>query len=100
MNSVEDRWGRPSYEIGPLYSLEVLPNGKSRVGMYWSYVPESKRNEFDGAKSVSWVEPNSNLASCAECHAAGMAPLKNRIRSAPKKPKTDESSDSSESPQS
>jgi hypothetical protein len=97
MNSVEDRWGRPSYEIGPLYSLEVLPNGKSRVGMYWSYVPESKRNEYNGAKSVSWVEPNSNLANCAECHASGMAPLKNRSRSAvPKKPKSDESDSESQ----
>jgi len=100
MNSVEDRWGRPGYEIGPLYSLEVLPNGKSRVGMYWSYVPESKRSEFDGAKSLSWVEPNANLASCAECHAAGMAPLKSRSRSATqKKPKSDESSESEESQQ-
>ncbi|MDR0498105.1 MAG: hypothetical protein LBH03_00015 [Holophagales bacterium] len=89
MNSVEDRWGLPSYDIGPLYSLEVLPNGKSRIGMYWSYVPESKRNEFNGAKSVSWVEPNPNLAGCAECHADGMAPFKSRSRALQRKPKTE-----------
>ena len=80
MNTVEDRWGRPSYEIGPLYSLEVLPSGKSVLGMYWSYVPESKRSEVDGATSVIWAEPNPNLASCMECHAEGMSQPKNRSR--------------------
>lgn len=83
MNSVEDRWGRPSYEIGPLYTLEVLPTG-ARVGIYWSYVPESKRGEVGGLSRVSWREPNENLASCAECHANGMAlpsaRSKNRLR--------------------
>ena len=80
MNTLEDRWGRPGYEIGPLYSLEVLPGGKSVIGMYWSYVPESKRDEVNGATSVIWAEPNSNLASCMECHAEGMSQPRNRSR--------------------
>ena len=81
MSSVEDRWSRPTYDIGPLYTLEVLPVG-SRVGMYWSYVPESKRGEVGGLSRVSWREPNENLVSCAECHANGMAlpSLRSRIR--------------------
>jgi hypothetical protein len=88
MNSVEDRWGRPSYEIGPLYTLEVLPAGP-RVGMYWSYVPESKRGEVGGLSRVSWREPNENLASCAECHANGMASPNLRNRNRPKKPEAE-----------
>jgi len=88
MNSVEDRWGRPGNEIGPLYTLEVLPTGP-RVGMYWSYVPESKRGEVGGLSRVSWREPNENLASCAECHANGMAPLNLRNRNKPKKPESE-----------
>ena len=84
MSSVEDRWGRPSYDIGPLYTLEILPTGH-RVGMHWSYVPESKRGEVGGLSRVSWREPNENLASCAECHANGMAPPNLRNRNKPKK---------------
>jgi len=80
MSSVEDRWGRPTYEIGPLYTLEVLPGGESRVGMYWPNVPESKRGEVGGATYVHWTQPDENLASCLECHSAGMAPQANRTR--------------------
>jgi hypothetical protein len=78
MNSVEDRWGRPGFEPGPLYFLETLPSGKTRLGMYWSSVPESKRGEVDGLSRVNWVGANPGLASCAECHADGLAPIKTR----------------------
>jgi hypothetical protein len=84
MSSIEDRWGRPGYEIGPLYTLEMLPAGP-RVGMYWSYVPESKRGEVGGLSRVSWREPNENLARCAECHANGMALPSLRNRNKPRK---------------
>jgi hypothetical protein len=89
MSSVEDRGWRPSYEIGPLYALEVMPDGKPRVSMHWSNVPESKREETGGLDRAYWTEPNANLASCAECHAEGMASPKNRSRAryaAPKRP--------------
>jgi hypothetical protein len=88
MSSVEDRWGRPSYEIGPLYTLEVLPAG-ARVGMYWSYVPESKRGEVGGLSRVSWREPNESLASCAECHANGMALPSSRNKNRPRRPESE-----------
>jgi len=90
MNTVEDRWGRPSHEIGPLYSLEALPGGKSALGMYWSYVPESKRSEVNGVTSVIWAEPNPNLASCAECHTEGMSQPRSRSRvTTPRRPRTE-----------
>jgi len=78
MSSVEDRWGRPGYEMGPLYTLEALPGGKTRLGLYWSNVPESKRAEVGGQSHVNWLSPNPGLASCAECHADGLAPIKTR----------------------
>jgi hypothetical protein len=80
MNTVEDRWGRVTYDVGPLYYLEVLPGGENRLGMHWSYVPEAKRDEVGGLKSVSWTTPNENLASCLECHAEGIASPRSRSR--------------------
>jgi hypothetical protein len=91
MNSVEDRWGRPGHEIGPLYCLDTLQGGKPRLGFYWSNVPESKRNEVSGMKNVNWLEPNSNLASCVECHTAGLSAPNARFRrpQAPRRPSTE-----------
>jgi hypothetical protein len=88
MNSVEDRWGRITYDIGPLYSLEVLPGGEHRLGMHWSYVPEAKRDEVGGLKSVSWTTPNENLTGCLECHADGMASPRSRSRTRVSPPAT------------
>jgi len=87
MNSVEERWGRPGYETGPLYSLDTLQGGKPRLGLYWSNVPESKRGEVDGLKNVNWLEPNPNLASCAECHSAGLSAPSARNRPRPQAPR-------------
>jgi hypothetical protein len=78
MSSVEDRWGRPGHEIGPLYTLEALPGGKTRLGMYWSNVPEPKRGEVNGQSKVNWLGSSPGLASCAECHSEGLAPIKTR----------------------
>jgi hypothetical protein len=80
MSSVEDRWGRPSHEIGPLYTLEALPGGTSRLGMYWSNVPESKRVETGGQDRVNWIGPSEHLAGCMECHSEGLAPYRQRVR--------------------
>jgi len=87
MNSVEDRWGRPGYDIGPLYFMEALPDGKTRLGLYWSNVPESKRGEVGGFKSVNWLEPNANLTACRECHAEGLAAHNTRVRRAVQAPR-------------
>jgi hypothetical protein len=80
MSSVEDRWGRATHEIGPLYILEGLTDGKARLGMYWSNVPESKRAETGGIDRVNWVAPSEHLVSCLECHAEGLAPYRQRSR--------------------
>jgi hypothetical protein len=80
MSSTEDRWGRMTHELGPLYSLEILQGGEPRLGLYWPNVPESKRDEVGGLANVSWVSPNPNLASCLECHENGMASPRNRSR--------------------
>jgi hypothetical protein len=92
MNSVEDRWGNPTHEIGPLYTLEAFQDGSQKVGMYWSFVPESKRDEVGGLKRVSWREPNETLASCAECHANGMALPSQRRRNRPRRPDSETTS--------
>jgi hypothetical protein len=78
MNSVEDRWGRPGYDLGPLYYLEALADGKTRLGLYWSKVPEAKQSEVNGQSRVNWLGANPGLAACAECHSGGLAPIKSR----------------------
>ncbi len=78
MSSLEDRWGRPSFESGPLYMLETLANGKPSLTYYWPRVPEAKRGETGGQASVYWRGKNPNLESCMGCHATGQAPLDQR----------------------
>lgn len=93
MSTLEDRWGRPGYEPGPLYALEVKPGGKPNLTFYWARVPEARRNETQGKDRVYWRGDSENLRSCLECHANGMAPLQDRSRWViPRpKPKTEES---------
>jgi hypothetical protein len=92
MNTFEDRWGKPGYEQGPLYALEVKPEGKSSLTFYWPRVPEARRNETHGQDRAYWRDDDPNLKSCMACHAQGMAPMKDRSKwVVPKpKPKTDE----------
>ncbi len=73
MNSFEDRWGRPSFETGPLYMLETLANGKPSLTYYWPHVPEAKRGETLGQARVYWRGKDPDLAACMSCHTSGQA---------------------------
>ncbi len=91
MNTLEDHWGRPGHDQGPLYAMEVKPGGKPSFTFYWARVPEARRNETRGAGRVYWRGDDENLKSCGTCHANGIAPLHDRSTWAiPKtKPKSD-----------
>ncbi len=78
MSSLEDRWGRPSFESGPLYMLETLADGKPSLTYYWPRVPEPKRGETGGQASAYWKGRNPNLETCMGCHVKGQAPLDER----------------------
>ena len=78
MTSLEDRWGRPSFESGPLYMLETLADGKPSLTYYWPRVPEAKRGETGGQASAYWRGKNPNLESCMSCHFKGQAPMDER----------------------
>jgi len=79
MSSLEDRWGRPSFEGGPLYALE-MKSGKPSLTFYWGLVPEARRPETGGSERAYWRGADSNLQPCLACHAQGMAPAKDRSR--------------------
>lgn len=80
MSSVEDRWGRPSFDAGPLYALNVKADGKSELIFYWARVPEDRRSETGGRDSVFWRGTEGVLQSCQACHTSGIAPLQSRSR--------------------
>ncbi len=87
MSSVEDRWGRPGQESGPLYALETK-QGKPRFTFYWPQVPEARRGEVGGAARAYWRGEDTNLANCMTCHSEGLAPRQDRSRwVVPRKPK-------------
>ncbi len=87
MNSLEDHWGRPGLEAGPLYALE-MKGGKAHFTFYWPHVPEAKRGETAGAERAYWHGDDPNLASCLKCHLDGLAPKKDRSTwTVPRKPK-------------
>lgn len=80
MSTVEDRWGRPGYEPGPLYAMEVPPGGRPSFTFYWPRVPEARRNETWGAARAYWHGEDGNLKACMACHAGGTAPVGERSR--------------------
>ncbi len=85
MSSVEDRWGRPAPDPGPLYALEIK-GGQPRLTFYWPQVPLDRREETGGEDRAYWRTPDPHLASCLACHAAGMAdPAKRGPWRAPRK---------------
>jgi hypothetical protein len=87
MNSVENRWGRPGPEPGPLYALEIKAGGKPSLTFYWPRVPEMRRNETRGADRAYWRGDAPELQACLACHAEGAAPAKDRSRWAIATPK-------------
>ncbi len=88
MASWEDRWGRPGFDSGPFYALEVKADGRNELTCYWAKVPEAKRAEMGGAERIYWKGNDSNLEACMACHAQGVSPLKDRSKVFPfRKPK-------------
>ena len=90
LSTVEDRWGRPGYEVGPVYALEMSGEGKPSFSFYWAQVPELHRGENNGAERVYWRNDDPGLKACVVCHEHGIAPLKDRSRfGIPRKPKAE-----------
>lgn len=79
LSTLEDRWGRPGPEPGPLYALEVKAEGPS-LTFYWPRVPVERRAETDGEARAYWRRQNTHLESCRACHAGGMADPAQRSR--------------------
>lgn len=71
MSTVEDRWGRPGQEPGPLFGLESLADGKSSLTLYWPRIPEARRGETGGEGRAYWRGEDAHLKACLACHAQG-----------------------------
>ncbi len=72
VSSVEDRWGRPGTDPGPLYVLEMKAAGPA-LAFYWPRIPMDRRREFGGESQAYWREGHPGLEACRSCHRAGMA---------------------------
>ena len=79
LNSVEDRWGRPGPEGGPLYALELKAKGPS-LTFYWGRIPMDQRPAFGGDSRAYWRGDDAHLEACRTCHAEGMADPAQRSR--------------------
>lgn len=79
VSSVEDRWGRPGPEVGPLYALEMMPSGPAFT-FYWARVPMDERPAFGGDSRVYWRPGDAHLETCQACHAEGLADPTKRSR--------------------
>jgi hypothetical protein len=91
LSSTEDKWGRPGYEIGPLYILETLSGGKTAFAFYWPRVPEARRGETGGADHAYWKGADPALKACMECHGNGIAPARDRSQwKVPRRPRPEE----------
>jgi len=90
MNSLEDRWGRPGPEPGPLYGLEIKSDGTPLLTFYWAKVSEKGLAETKGENRVYWRENNPGLQACMSCHSQGMVPASQRNRIFKKKPSSSE----------
>jgi hypothetical protein len=79
LSSVEDRYGRPGIEGGPIYALEMKPSGPS-LSFYWARIPMERRRDFGGEAKAYWRGDDAHLESCRTCHAKGMAEVATRSR--------------------
>lgn len=79
LSSVEDRWGRPSPEVGPLYALDMKAGGPS-LAFYWARIPMEERRKFGGDSRSYWRGSDPHLEACQACHAGGMADPRQRSR--------------------
>lgn len=91
LSTLEDRWGRPGWDAGPLYILEVLPGGRTQLALYWPRVPEPRRGETLGADHAYWRGTDPGLKACLSCHAQGAAPARDRSQwKVPRRPKAED----------
>lgn len=89
MSTMEDRWGRPGQDSGPLYALETK-QGQPYFTFYWPQVPAGRRGEVGGAARAYWRGEDANLAACLTCHSQGLAPRRDRSSwVVPRKPKVE-----------
>ena len=79
LSSVEDRWGRPGPEVGPLYVLEMKASGPA-LSFYWARIPEARRKDFEGEARAWWPSGHPRLEGCLTCHPDGMADIARRSR--------------------
>jgi len=79
LSSVEDRWGRPGPEVGPLWAMEMKADGPSFT-FYWARVPMERRPEFGGESRAYWRGSEARLEACRTCHAAGLVEPAQRSR--------------------
>ena len=79
LSSLEDRWGRPGTEPGPLYALEMKGETPS-LTFYWPQVPVDRRRETGGEARAYWRGDDTHLQACRACHASGMADPAQRSR--------------------
>ncbi|WP_257306936.1 hypothetical protein [Geothrix campi] len=79
LSSLEDRWGRPGTEPGPLYVLEMKGEAPS-LTFYWPQVPVDRRRETGGETRAYWRGQDPHLDACRACHAGGMADPAQRSR--------------------
>jgi hypothetical protein len=79
LSSVEDRYGRPGPDSGPLYALEMKASGPA-LTFYWASVPVDRRRSFGGESRVYWRGSDAHLDTCRTCHATGMADPAQRSR--------------------
>lgn len=79
LSSLEDRWGRPGSDGGPLYALEMKASGPA-LTFYWPRIPMERRPEFGGESRVYWRDGEAGLDACRTCHATGMANPASRSR--------------------
>ncbi len=84
LSSMEDRYGRPGAEGGPLYALEMKASGPA-LTFYWARIPMERRRDFGGESRVYWRDQDSHLESCRACHAEGMADPQKRSHWRPKR---------------
>lgn len=84
LSSVEDRWGRPGPDGGPIYALEMKATGPA-LTFYWARIPMERRRDFGGDSRAYWRDQDSHLEACRACHAEGMANPDKRSRWRPKR---------------
>jgi len=79
LSSVEDHWGRPGPDQGPLYTLEMKATGPA-LGFYWARIPMEQRRALGGDSRAYWRGADAHLEACRACHAEGMADPAQRSR--------------------